>query len=230
MIIFHKKNTALSVPIPILNGSTPRLFATGLSPTFAAYYKDGTGSWTSLTVAASFTEIATTGVYDLSFTAAELNHDQVFVKYSSGGATSVDAQITINLSPNFATFVLGPVASSLNANNFIGDPTDLAIFKAAAKDFVLTILDSDGVAVDMSSKTLEFVVETRANPPVQSFAVSGGSIVVSGSDNNIVTVSVANTDSDKDATKYNWRLWDSVNNIVWLHGLFEIVDTSETST
>lgn len=229
MIIFHKKNTAYELSVPILDGATPRLFNSGISPTFVAYYRDIGGSWTLHTIADSFTEIASTGFYVLSITAAELNHDRVFIKYS-GGATQLDAGVVFDLSPNFASFTLGPISSSLNSDNITSNPVNLSVFKKEAKSIVLAILDSNGVAVDMSSKTLRFTVETIADAPVSQFGLTGGSIVVSGDDSNIVTVAVTSINTDLNAIKYQWRLWDTGAEIVWQHGIFEVVDTSESST
>lgn len=229
MIIFHKKNTRFDLAHPVLDGATPRLFNSGISPTFVAYSQDGTGAWTLLTIADSYTEIDSTGVYEITLTAAELNHDRVFIKYT-GGSTPLDAMVEFDLSPTFASFTLGPISSSLNADNTSSNPVNLATFKVEAKFIVLAILDSDGVAVDMSSKTLSFIVETIADAPVSQFELTGGSIVVSGDDSNIVTVAVTSTNTDLNAKKYQWRLWDTVAEIVWQHGIFEIVDTSESVT
>lgn len=229
MIIFHKKNTRFDLAFPLLDGATPRLFNSGISPTFVAYYQDGTGSWTLLTIADSVTEIASTGIYEITLTAAELNHDRVIIKFT-GGATALDSAVEFDLSPNFAQFTLGPTSLGLNLANFIGNPTTLGIFKKEAKTFALTITDTDGVVVDMSAKTLRFTVETIADAPVSQFGLTGGSITISGDDNEIVSVAVTSSNSDLNAIKYQWRLWDTVAEIVYQHGIFEIVDTSESST
>lgn len=229
MIIFHKKNTRFDLAHPVLDGATPRLFNSGISPTFVSYSQDGTGAWALLTIADSYTEIASTGVYEITLTAAELNHDRVLIKYT-GGATPLDAMVLFDLSPNFAQFTLGPTLTSLELDNTVGRPTNLSVFKVEAKTFVLTIVDADGVAVDMSSKTLRFTVETIADAPVSQFGLTGGSIVVSGDDNEIVSVSVSSSNTDINSTKYQWRLWATVEERVYQHGIFEIVDTSESNT
>jgi len=229
MIIFHKKNTRFDLAFPLVDGATPRLFNTGESITVLAYSQDGTGVWTLLTIADPATEIAATGIYEITLTAAEMNHDRVILKLT-GGTTALDTMIEFDLSPNFAVFTLGPTSLGLNVDNFIGDPSDLGIFKKEAKSFALTILDSDGNAVDMTGKTLRFTVETIADPPVSKFAVTGGSITLSGDDSEIVNVAVTSTNSDLNATKYHWRLWDTVAEKLWQHGMFEIVDTSESAT
>ena len=85
MQIEHKKNTAYYLPFPAVDSSTPASFKTGLSPVDTAYYKDGAGSWTSLAIADTASEIGSTDVYESDLTAAELNHDQVIIKFAVSG-------------------------------------------------------------------------------------------------------------------------------------------------
>lgn len=88
MIIDHKKNTAFELVIAVIDSAAPADFKTGLSPTDTAYYKDG-GAWTSLAITDTFSEIGSTGMYALSLTASELNHDWVVIKITgTGGAAS----------------------------------------------------------------------------------------------------------------------------------------------
>ena len=86
MEIVHKKNTAYYLVIPMVDSSTPASFKAGLSPIDTAYYKDGSGAWTALAITDVLTEIGSTGIYALSLTAAEMNHDKVLIKLSSAGA------------------------------------------------------------------------------------------------------------------------------------------------
>ncbi len=229
MVIFHKKNTGFDLSFPLIDANTPRLFLSGASPTLVAHSQDGTGAWTLLTIADTVSEIDSTGLYEITLTAAELNHDRVLIKFT-GGLTPLDTMVEFDLSPTFAAFALGPTSSTLDIANFVGVPNKLAIFKKEAVTFVFTIKDTNGVAVDMSGKTLRFTVETRADAPVNRFDVTGGSITVGGDSNEIVSVSVTSTNSDLNAVKYQWRLWDDVSENVFQHGTFEIIDTSESAT
>lgn len=88
MIISHKKNTAFELVIPMVDAGTPAVFKTGLSPTDTAYYKDGEGAWTSLSITDTFSEIASTGLYEISLLAAEMNHDWVIIKVTASGAAN----------------------------------------------------------------------------------------------------------------------------------------------
>lgn len=110
MIIFHKKNTRFDLAFPLQNATTPRIFLTGLSPTITAYSQDGAAAWAILSIADTVSEISTIGVYELTLTAAELNHDRVIIKFIPG-ATSLDVAVIFDLSPNFAILTLGPTVT-----------------------------------------------------------------------------------------------------------------------
>ena len=86
MEIIHKKNTAYYLAIPMVDSATPANFKTGLSPTDTAYSKDGAPAWGSRSIADTFSEIGSTGVYEIDLTAAELNHGQVLIKVTASGA------------------------------------------------------------------------------------------------------------------------------------------------
>lgn len=86
MQIEHKKNTAYYLSFPMVDSSTPASFKTGVSPVDTAYSKDGAGAWTTLAITDTATQIASTGVYEIDLTAAEMNHDQVMIKFAVSGA------------------------------------------------------------------------------------------------------------------------------------------------
>ena len=111
MVIFHKKNTRFDLVFPLIDGVTPRVFNTGESVTLVAWSQDGTGAWASLTIADTVSEIETSGIYEVTLTAAELNHDKVVIKLS-GGATIVELTVKFDLAPNFANLTLGPTVLS----------------------------------------------------------------------------------------------------------------------
>jgi len=86
MELTRLKNVAVDLPlIPALDSTSPASFKTGLAIVDEAYFKDGAGAWTALPIADTFTEIGTTGLYALSLTAAEMNHDQIMIKMTSAG-------------------------------------------------------------------------------------------------------------------------------------------------
>jgi hypothetical protein len=104
-MISHKKNTAYYLSFPMVDSASPAAFKTGLTPTDTAYYKDGAGAWTSLAITDTASEIGSTGVYEIDFSAAELNHDKVLVVFSSAGAatTAFMFDLTANSIDELAT-------------------------------------------------------------------------------------------------------------------------------
>jgi len=67
----------------MVSTATPQTFLTGESVTDTAFSKDGAGAWTTLAITDTFSEIGTTGIYEIDLTAAEMNHDQVLIKLIS---------------------------------------------------------------------------------------------------------------------------------------------------
>jgi len=89
MIIPHKKNTAFYLAMPMVDSASPASFKAGETVADTAYYKDADGSWTSLAITDTFTQIGSTGVYEIDLTAGEMNHDYVLIKLTStNGADS----------------------------------------------------------------------------------------------------------------------------------------------
>ena len=95
MQIEHKKNTLYYLAFPMVTTASPETFASGETVADTAYYKDGAGSWTSLSITDTVSEIASTGMYEIDLTAAELNHDQVIIKMTS--TNSADTAFLFNL-------------------------------------------------------------------------------------------------------------------------------------
>ena len=83
MQIEHKKNTAYYLAFPMVNSSSPESFISGETVSDTAYSKTGAGAWSSLAITDTVSEIASTGVYEIDLTAAELNYDQVIIKMTS---------------------------------------------------------------------------------------------------------------------------------------------------
>ncbi len=84
-MIVAKKNTAYYLAFPAIDSTIPDKYKSGITPVLTAYYKDGAGAWTLLSVADVVSEIASTGIYEIDFTAAEFNHDKVVVKITVSG-------------------------------------------------------------------------------------------------------------------------------------------------
>jgi len=90
------KNVASKHSTPMIDKVNPDKFISGETVADEAYFNDG-GSWTALAITDTFSEIGTTGVYEIDLTAAERNHDQIIIKMTS--ANSQDNAIKINAIP-----------------------------------------------------------------------------------------------------------------------------------
>jgi len=98
MEVFLKKNEATEIAFPMIDASSPASFKDGVSPVDTGYYKDGAGAWSSLAITDTATEIGSTGMYQISLTAAEMNHDYVIIKFAV--ATAADQMISIKTFTN----------------------------------------------------------------------------------------------------------------------------------
>lgn len=97
-------------------------------------------------------------------------------------------------------------------------PIPLEMFQTATKVFSVTVKDSNGAVVDLSSMTLRFVVQDENNPPNAKFK----SETVSGTSLGIATVTVDKLLSGTASDSYRWRLWDVPTDALLAHGPFSI--------
>lgn len=86
MEMFLKKNEATELTFPMIDDGAPESFKDGVSPVDTAYYKDGAGAWSALSITDTATEIGSTGMYQISMLAAEMNHDYIIIKFAVAGA------------------------------------------------------------------------------------------------------------------------------------------------
>ena len=84
-MIIAKKNAIYYHCFAAVDSAIPDKFKSGLTVADEAYYKDGAGAWTALSISDTYSEIGTTGLYVLVATAAEFNHDKVMIKLTAAG-------------------------------------------------------------------------------------------------------------------------------------------------
>jgi len=84
-MIIAKKNAAYYLSFAAIDSTTPASYKSGVSPVDTAYYKDGAGSWTTLAITDTASEIGSTGIYEIDLSASELNHDRVVIKFAVSG-------------------------------------------------------------------------------------------------------------------------------------------------
>lgn len=121
-----RKGQEYNLTVAMVDSSNPANFRSGETVTDTAYRRNTGGSWASLAIADTFSEIGSTGVYEITLSAAEMNYDQVLLK-----ATSTNGQ---------ATYVL----LDLETNSFDELATDI--------DAILADTATDGVSLSVATK------------------------------------------------------------------------------
>ena len=117
---------------------------------------------------------------------------------------------------------LGPLVASRNPGNLLSAPLSLEMFAAETKTFPLTVYDSQGQPVPLNGKTLRMVVQTLGDTPTGLFQVDTDDIELLGGNDEIALVTVSDSLSDVEPSRYAWRLWDLDAPEVLLHGPFTL--------
>lgn len=143
------------------------------------------------------------GVYVAGLTSSGLvvaNYDNATVDpvrvttidHSTGLITGDEGTILGNLSTvtDVAEYpiTITPITSTVSAGEV--SETQCTAYTNADFSFVFTIVDGSGTAIDLSGKTIDFIVEYNSST-ADKFILSTGSeggVAISGGDNNIVTV------------------------------------------
>lgn len=114
----------------MIDTTTPASFKSGETVSDTAYSKDGAGAWTTLAIIDTVAEIASTGVYEIDLTAAEMNHDQVMIKMTSaaGADTAFLFDMRSELASDNYTRLGAPAGASISAD--IADVPTVSEFNA----------------------------------------------------------------------------------------------------
>jgi len=139
MVIRHKKNTAYYLALPMVDSDTPASFKSGETVADTAYYKDGAGAWSALSIADTFSEIGATGIYEIDLIASELNHDQVIIKLTA--ANSADSFVMFEM-------------DSIEIDDIPTTPmrgTDNAALASVCTDARLSELDAANLPTDIAA-------------------------------------------------------------------------------
>lgn len=158
MEALRRKNLAAHFEVPMLDSATPINYKSGVSVSDDAYYKDGAGAWTALAITDTFAEIGTTGLYEISLTAAEMNHDQIIIKMTGTGAANNSIVISTLPVDSNLTAIDGALTNgnnadlklrSLSVQNPAGDAVRFVSSAAEARG--LHIESDLGVALNVQS-------------------------------------------------------------------------------
>lgn len=219
---------------------TGKTVAVSISRRLDGFYWDG-AAWQVGIVALTMTEllgdVSLEGQYKYEFDVPSgAERYDWNVKYSEGSFLtyfrgSLNAVYDLNASGNLivaggggggTSITLGPVVGTTLPGSRVSSPIALESFANEAKSFVLTALDADGDFVDLSGKTLRFVVIDSNMPPNPKFKVEDADIAISGASNEVATIPVLATNVPSATREWHWRLWDLAVPAVLLHGTFMV--------
>lgn len=99
------------------------------------------------------------------------------------------------------------------------------MFQKEVKTFRFTIVDDDGNAVDLSGRTLRFMVHDSNDPPNAWGKEEGSDIDMTLAASGIIDVEVGSPTSDSASSELHYRLWDvsaGTDDMVLSHGPFKI--------
>lgn len=91
-----KQNTAYYLTFAMIDETSTSDFLSSASVTATGYYKDGASAWASLTISNSVAEIGSTGIYGLTLTSSEMNHDAILIKLAATGAQSTYVRLDLD--------------------------------------------------------------------------------------------------------------------------------------
>jgi len=152
------KNVAAYFSIPMIDKASPESFKTGETVTDTAYYKDGAGAWTSLAITDTFSEIGSTGVYEISLTAAEMNHDQIMIKCTATNSQDNSIMCFTGATP--------ANAKKISDDATAADDLELLVENAKGTDHkILISTDAQDLSgnLDVNTKTFESTLDLTTN-------------------------------------------------------------------
>lgn len=118
-----------------------------------------------------------------------------------------------------AGLTITPVQSTVSAGQVVSD--DITIYQGETKVFLFVLTDDTDTAINESGDTLTLVVQTLDGTHL--FEESGS---VGGADNNQITVTVSDDNTDTAGT-FRYSLWNETEDVVRARGACEIVATVE---
>ena len=167
-MIYAKKNSEYFLALPAIDATSPASYNSGITPVADAYSKDGAGIWAALVITDPVTEIGSSGVYEVTISASEMNHDKVLVKFAVAGMaddayifdlqdktvddlndiTAQDTRDAMQLAPTVDSPAAGSVDLSLD--NIEADSNELQLNQgdwATAVDFATETKQDQGLAL-----------------------------------------------------------------------------------
>jgi len=217
MELLKTKDVEAYIEFPMVDVVNPESFKAGETVGDEAYYKDGSGSWTSLAITATVTEIGATGIYHLTLTSGEMGHDLIIIKLTA--SNSQDQAVIIQTESQTAINTLDQKLSN------IGSASGGAFNFSASYDISTTDTIDAAAAADKGSGLVGIPVTGHA-------FVAGREITITGSTNynNSYTI-VSQTANEVVITEtYNAETFGGSETIVdsFQGVVFDGVETSGT--
>lgn len=86
--------------------------------------------------------------------------------------------------------------------------SDLERYQKEVKSVIVTVTDEDGVAVDITSSTLEFTVKTQADDDAtDSTAIISKTVFVTSGTSGQATIPISESDTNITPKTYFYDLW-----------------------
>ena len=155
---------------------------------------------------------------------------QIIITGVIDGITS-DTSIWDDVHDGGGTATVAPVVATATST-FYAEENLPSIAQASAVSVVFVCLDSDDVAINLSGKTVRFIVTRtpESDAAVVFYRETGGSgVTVSGADSNNVTVAITTTNTAS-ALRGWYHLWNTTDSILLSRGAISIDPAKKTST
>lgn len=154
---------------------------------------------------------------------------KVFATSTNASDTSADGAVKF-YDAQTVTLTVAPVVGTRSAGALTSSPITLEAFMYEEKTFAITIEDSAGAAVDLSAKTLRFVVSSAVVTPLKQFSIEDANITITGSGNEIANFTLPEVGMAAIvAGSYQWKLWDVTPDQVLAHGDFTVAISADNA-
>jgi hypothetical protein len=172
-----KKNEASELAFPMVETASPEDFLPGLTVTGSSASKDGAAAWSTMAALTnSITEIDAalgTGIYEVTLTAAELNHDFIMVFFQVTGAVGQDTAFFIKTYANDVDDAVTVAAGGIPVGGFAAGAITAAAVAVGAIDSDAFVADAiDAAAIDTGA----IVAATFFAGAIDAAAIDTGAI------------------------------------------------------
>ena len=119
---------------------------------------------------------------------------------------------------------VAPIQTELTTANFTtfgGSISNVSIAQNASGEIVYAVTDAAGDPINLSGKTLQYDIHDYNGNIEFTLTTTEGEIVISGDDNNQVTVSITTTET-ANADELKYKLWNKTDDDLLSTGNFGV--------